>query len=232
VASGGLQQQVLKVLRKAFEVVQRRLAHGPPDAVAVFPHCLLVVGEHHGALDELLVREGAELPRPQVVQDAVAEALVRIRYLGTAGAVGTALTDGMTQFDAPLATAFVIQDGNRFGNFVGVKADEDGIVTALFDNGETVPIYKLPIATFPNPNGLDAQTGNVFSQSGRSGDYFLCNAREANAGIVMLGALEASTTDLAEEFTNMIITQRAYSASTPIITTADDMLHELIHIAN
>ena len=152
--------------------------------------------------------------------------------LGTAGAVGTALADGVTQFDAPFSTAFVNQDGNRFGNFVGVQIDDQGIVNALFDNGETMPIYQLPIATFPNPNGLDAQSGSVFTQSERSGDFILRRPGEANAGTVVSGALEASTTDLAEEFTNMIVTQRAYSAATRSITTANDMLAELIQIAN
>ena len=152
--------------------------------------------------------------------------------LGTAGAVGTALADGITQFDGPFSTGFVNQNGNRLGNFVGVQVDDQGIVTALFDNGETLPIYQLPIATFPNPNGLDAQSGTVFTQSERSGDFILRRPGEANAGTVASGALEASTTDLAEEFTNMIITQRAYSASTRSITTANDMLAELIQIAN
>lgn len=152
--------------------------------------------------------------------------------LGTAGPVGTGLTDGLIQFDAPFSTAFVNQDGNGFGNFVGVKVDDEGIITALFDNGETMKIYRLPIATFPNANGLDSQTGTVFTQSERSGGYFLRQANEANAGSVVANSLEASTTDLASEFTDMIITQRAYSASTRVITTADDMLNELIQITN
>ena len=103
-------------------------------------------------------------------------------------------------------------------------------MTALFDNGETQMIYKIPIATFPNPNGLDTRTGTAFTQSERSGDFFLRSAGEANAGTVVPSSLEASTSDLAEEFTSLIITQRAYAASTRVITTADEMLDELIRV--
>lgn len=144
------------------------------------------------------------------------------------GTVGAA--NGLTQFSSNYSTAFVNQDGVQFGNFFGVAVDEDGIVTALYDNGETLRIYKIPVATFPAPNGLSAQNGTVFAQSEESGDYFLRAAGEANAGSIAPSSLEASTSDLANEFTNMIITQRAYAASTKIITTADEMLDELIRV--
>ena len=140
------------------------------------------------------------------------------------------VADGITQFSSTYSVSFINQDGTQFGNFFGVNVDEDGIVTALFDNGETQRIYKIPIATFPNPNGLDTRTGTSFTQSERSGDFFLRTAGEANAGTIAPSALEASTSDLAEEFTSLIITQRAYAASTKIIQTADEMLDELIRI--
>ncbi len=150
--------------------------------------------------------------------------------LGTAGPLGTAQANGLTQFSSSYSTTFVNQNGVQFGNFFGTSIDENGIVTALFDNGQTLKVYKLPVATFPNPNGLDAKSGTIFSQSGNSGGFVLRDAGTSNAGKIVPGALEASTSDLADEFTNMIITQRAYSASTRVITTADEMLDELIRI--
>lgn len=140
------------------------------------------------------------------------------------------VADGVTQFSSSYSTAFVNQDGTKFGNFYGVKVDDNGIVTALFDNGQTQKIYKIPLATFPNPNGLDEKTGTAFTQSERSGGFFLRSPKEANAGSIAPSSLEASTADLATEFTKMIITQRAYSASTKIITTADEMLTDLINV--
>ncbi len=145
--------------------------------------------------------------------------------------LGTAnVANGVTQFSSSYSVAFINQNGVQFGNFNGVQVDENGIVTALFDNGETQKIYKVPIATFPNPNGLASKTGTAFSQSERSGGFFLRAAKEANAGSIVPSSLEASNADVAEEFTKMIITQRAYSAATRIITTADDMMDELIRI--
>ncbi len=150
--------------------------------------------------------------------------------LGTAGPLGTAQANGITQFSSSYSTTFVNQNGVQFGNFFGTSIDENGIVTALFDNGQTLKVYKLPIATFPNPNGLDAKSGTIFSESGNSGGFVLRSAGSSNAGKIVPSSLEASTSDLADEFTNRIITQRAYSASTRVITTADEMLDELIRI--
>ncbi len=140
------------------------------------------------------------------------------------------VADGVTQFSSTYSISFINQDGTQFGNFFGVKVDEDDIVTALFDNGETQKIYKIPIATFPNPNGLDTKTGTAFTQSEKSGDFFLRSAGEGKAGTLVPSALESSTSDIATEFTSLIITQRAYAANTRIITTADEMLDELIQI--
>jgi flagellar hook protein FlgE len=144
------------------------------------------------------------------------------------GTLGEA--DGMTQFGASFTPVFIQQNGSRFGTFAGVTINTDGLVTALFDNGETRNIYKIPIATFVNPNALEARTGNIWNATQASGDYTLRVADTGPAGQVTQGALEASTVDIGEEFTKMIVVQRAYSASTKIIRTADEMLDELTRI--
>ncbi len=176
--------------------------------------------------------DGGSTPPPLVLTGwaSGASASTMALDLGTAGGLGTEQANGITQFSSSYSTTFVNQNGVQFGNFFGTSIDENGIVTALFDNGQTLPVYKLPIATFPNPNGLDAKSGTIFSQSGSSGGFVLRPAGTSNAGKIAPSSLEASTSDLAEEFTNMIITQRAYSASTRVITTADEMLDELIRI--
>lgn len=145
--------------------------------------------------------------------------------LGTPG-----LPDGVTQYAGTFATKVNTQDGLTYGSFTGISIGEDGIVTALFDNGEQRNIFKLPVATFRNPNGLQSQNGNAYLTTIYSGDPVLLEANTAGAGKISPSSLESSTVDLAEEFTNMIITQRAYSASAKVITTADDMLNELIQI--
>jgi flagellar hook protein FlgE len=138
--------------------------------------------------------------------------------------------NGITQFASAYSTTFINQDGAQFGNFFGVSVDEQGIITALFDNGQSLKIYKVPVATFANPDGLTGRTGTMFLESAESGGVVLRDAGTANAGKIVPSALEASTTDLAGEFTTMIITQQAYSAAAKVITTADDMLSELMRV--
>lgn len=145
--------------------------------------------------------------------------------LGTVGG-----TDGLSQFAGNFTIGNIDQDGVRFGNYTGVVISEEGIVTALFDNGQRQDIYQLPIGMFRNPNGLEEKSGNVYLETDRSGNFQLSLAGNGGAGDVVPGALESSTVDLAEEFTKMIVTQRAYSANTKVITTADEMLDELIRV--
>lgn len=141
------------------------------------------------------------------------------------GNAGT--NDGLTSLAGKFNTNYIKQDGATFGSYAGVSVDENGIVTALFDNGETKPIAILPVATFANPNGLSSLTGNAWIETDYSGQALLKTGATSGAGKVTANALEQSTVDLATEFSNMIITQRAYSAATKIITTADEMLDEL-----
>lgn len=144
------------------------------------------------------------------------------------GTVGT--NDGLTQFASDFTISQISQDGVRFGTFTGITIDEEGVVTAVFDNGQQRDIYQLPLASFPNPNALQAVDGNVFNQTGNSGTFLLNLVGNGGAGSIQPSALESSTVDLATEFTNMIVTQRAYSANARVITTADQMLEELIRI--
>lgn len=140
------------------------------------------------------------------------------------------LDNGMTQLSGSYQVNRLTQDGARFGNFSGVSIAADGVVTALFDNGVRRPIFQIPVATFINPNGLEGLTGNSWIETDTSGQYTLRTAGQAGAGQVAAAAVEASTVDLGEEFTTMITTQRAYSAAAKIITTADEMLDELVRI--
>jgi len=138
--------------------------------------------------------------------------------------------DGVTQFASPYTISSINQDGVTFGRFQSIAMRSDGQVTALFDNGVERTIYRLPIATFANPAALEALSGNAWSHTVDAGSLFLNPAGTGSAGDVAPSSLETSTVDLGEEFTNMIITQRAYSASSRIITTADQMLEELVRI--
>jgi flagellar hook protein FlgE len=121
-------------------------------------------------------------------------------------------------------------DGATVGNVTGVEVTEDGKVSALLDNGLVRLVAQIGLATFPNPDELAAVSGNAYSQSSRSGEYSIKQPKLGGAGLIESSALEASNVDLGTEFTSLIVTQRAYSASSKIIVTADQMLEELINI--
>jgi flagellar hook protein FlgE len=138
--------------------------------------------------------------------------------------------DGLTQLAGDYQLNYLQQNGAKFGNFAGVSIGADGIVTALFDNGVTRPVFMIPLASFTNPNGLQSLSGNSWIATDFSGNPTLREAGDAGAGSINAATLEASTVDLGTEFTRMITTQRAYSSAAKIITTADDMLSELLNI--
>jgi len=140
------------------------------------------------------------------------------------------VADGLTQFGDTYQINYISQNGASFGNFAGVTIGEDGVVTALFDNGVTRPVFMIPVATMVNPNGMDSLSGNVWIETDGSGQPTVREAGSAGSGSVQQSSLEASTVDLGEEFTSMITTQRAYSAAAKIISTSDEMLEELLRV--
>ncbi len=138
--------------------------------------------------------------------------------------------NGMNQFSAVSSVTSEQTDGTAFGGLSGVTIDNKGFVTAVYDNGTTRTIAQVAVATFPNPDGLKSANGNAYQASLDSGAFTLKTSGQAGAGTVSPSSLEASTVDLSAEFTGLIVTQRAYSASSKIITTADQMLQELLSI--
>ena len=137
---------------------------------------------------------------------------------------------GMTQFNSQSVVQSVSTNGTAFGNLTSINIDDNGFVTAAFDNGVTRTIAQVAIATFPNPDGLNSVSGDAYTVSLNSGTYNLKTPGAGGAGSLSASTLEASTVDLSSEFSGLITTQRAYSASSKIITTADSMLQDLINI--
>ena len=149
------------------------------------------------------------------------------------GTVGK--TDGLSQNatstssdEADISLKKVVQDGLAYGEFSSVTIGEDGTVYANFDNGVSYSIYRIPLATFANANGLDAKTGTVYAASVASGSPTLTEADSGSTGAIMSGELESSTTDTATEFSSMIVAQQAYSAASEIISTVSDMYDALL----
>ncbi|MEQ8404031.1 MAG: flagellar hook-basal body complex protein [Oceanicaulis sp.] len=145
--------------------------------------------------------------------------------LGNAGSPG-----GITQFDSPSTLDSTVVDGAIFGDFAGVEVSADGFVSARFTNGVVRQIYQIPVATVFNPNGLASVGGASFQITEDSGAFTMNAPGVGSSGTISSSTLENSNVDIATEFSNLIITQRAYSASSRIITTADEMLAEAIQM--
>jgi len=124
----------------------------------------------------------------------------------------------------------VSSNGASAGNIVGVQVGTDGVVSALFDNSQVRKIAQIAVATFPSGDNLQSVSGNAYRGTLQAGTMTLKTAGAGGAGKISPSSLEASTVDLSSEFTGLITTQKAYSASSKIITTADQMLDELINI--
>ena len=135
-----------------------------------------------------------------------------------------------SQFSGGYNVVFSDQNGAELGLRTGVEIDSEGIVIARFSNGQTSNLYKVPLSTFTAPNSLAEGSGNVFSETSESGSFNLREAGQGGAGLIEGSTLEASNVDLADEFSKMIITQRAYSAGTKVINTADEMTEELLRL--
>ena len=120
------------------------------------------------------------------------------------------------------------QDGKEIGKFSGVNIDDNGVVTAVYTNGETLMIYRVALAMFAAPNDLAAQIGNVFLQTNASGTFNLGFANQNGFGSIQSNALEQSTVDLATELTDMMAIQRYYSSNTQVIKADQDMFTVLL----
>jgi flagellar hook protein FlgE len=142
-----------------------------------------------------------------------------------------ASTDGLTQFSGTqVDIQRLSQDGLPQGLFTGINISDNGDVELNYDNGKSQVFYRVPLAQFYDPTALKRENGQAFTETFDSGTARITNPGASGAGTVRSSAVEGSNVDIAEEFSKMIVTQRAYAANARVITTADDMLQEVINI--
>jgi len=142
------------------------------------------------------------------------------------GEIG-ALT-GLTQFEGS-GNLQSIADGYGTGTLVDFNIDQSGVITGIFSNDTMRNIAQIGMATFSNANGLMREANNTYRRSGNSGQAVEMFA--GTNGITLVpGALETSNVDLAKEFTNLVVAQRAFQANSRVITTADQVMQELVNL--
>jgi flagellar hook protein FlgE len=141
------------------------------------------------------------------------------------------------QFDRVTAFAnqvsqlnLVEQDGYEEGTLSDFSIGADGLVTGIFSNGQTRTLAQIALTRFANPNGLDAIGGNLFRQAANSGEPITGVAGLGGRGVIRSGFLEESNVDFSKQFTDMIVSQRAFQANARTITTADRLLEELVNV--
>jgi flagellar hook protein FlgE len=137
---------------------------------------------------------------------------------------------GTTQFASDTAVSSQSQDGYASGEFSGLAIDGTGLVQGLYTNGQKITIGQLAVAKFRSNDGLGRAGQNLWIETRESGTAALGGAGAGGRASVSAGALEQSNVDLGEEFVGLIQHQRSFSANSKTITTADEMLQELINI--
>lgn len=145
------------------------------------------------------------------------------------GAFGAA--DGLTQFGGTTYELRSLQpNGAPPGAFSSVAVRNDGAVVVNYDNGQSRTIALVPVVTFPNPDALERLDGQAFALTADAGAMRLGLSGEAGAGRISAGAVERSNVDIAEEFSKLIVAQRAYTANTRVVTAADELLQDTINM--
>lgn len=146
------------------------------------------------------------------------------------GANSTGRLGGLTQFVASSTASVREQDGRASGTLQSVDILTDGNIVGLFSNGQSEDLARVALASFGNENGLLRQGDNMFGETEASGEATIGVAGTTVQGSINSGQVEMSNVDLANEFTNMIVTQRGFQASARSITTADELLTEVVNL--
>ncbi|MBE7437512.1 MAG: flagellar hook protein FlgE [Spirochaetales bacterium] len=143
--------------------------------------------------------------------------------MGEAGQVS-----GVTQYASAFTTRAKEQDGYPMGYMEAFSIDNTGTIVGTYSNGVKEPIARLAMAVFTNPGGLTKESETKFAVSMNSGDANIGEAGIGGRGKINAGLLEMSNVDLADQFTDMIVTQRGFQANSRTITTSDQMIQELL----
>ncbi|MCL2264812.1 MAG: flagellar hook protein FlgE [Treponema sp.] len=152
---------------------------------------------------------------------------LRQQFVLNLGSVG-GFTNSITQYAQQSSTKPVEQDGRTMGYLDNFKIDSSGIITGVYTNGTSRTIGQVAMASFTNQGGLEKTGDNMFRVSNNSGTANIGPSGIAGKGKINSGVLEMSNVDMADQFVDMIVTQRGFQANSRTIQTADQLLQELL----
>lgn len=136
----------------------------------------------------------------------------------------------VTGFAGTSSANLASQNGSAAGTLQSFTIGQDGTIEGSFSNGTTEAIGRVALANFSNPSGLENVGNSNYVTTANSGVAEIGTAGAGSLGTISSGELEGSNVDLSQEFTNLIVAQRAFQASARVITTSDDVLQELISL--
>lgn len=144
------------------------------------------------------------------------------------GQFGSA-SSGLTQFTGTdIVQNSLTQDGFTRGAFQNLEVKASGDVVANYDNGRSRVLARVPVIQVTNPDAMQKVNGNAFQMTRDAGGIRADDAGSNGAGGFAVSSIEGSNVDIAQEFTKLIVTQRAYSANTKVVTASDEMLQETL----
>ncbi|MBR0973751.1 MULTISPECIES: flagellar hook-basal body complex protein [Bradyrhizobium] len=135
---------------------------------------------------------------------------------------------GLTQYastSGAVTINTITQNGYAAGQLRSVAVNNNGLVVGTFSNGQNLDLAQVSLSHFNGTNYLKALDGGAYAATEQSGP-----AIDGASGTISGSSLEGSNTDIADEFTKLIVTQQAYSANTKVITTANSMVQDLLNV--
>jgi flagellar hook protein FlgE len=135
----------------------------------------------------------------------------------------------ITQVDTTSAVSATNQDGYASGEYAGFSIDSNGVISAKFSNGRTEAVGQLALANITNQQGLKLDAGNLYETTLASGAASVGVAGAGGLGTVQDAALEGSNVNISNEFSNLIVAERAYEASSKAVTTFDQVTQDAIN---
>ncbi|MBI4774908.1 MAG: flagellar hook protein FlgE [Deltaproteobacteria bacterium] len=179
---------------------------GWPVGLTFGPTGLIVTPDPHGLAVELHLSTGA-----------IANQVIDVNF------------DNVTQYSAPSVTSEILQDGYGAGELKTLEISQEGFITGTFTNGQTREVGQFVLGFFRNLNGM-VKVGDTRYQPSRESGQAIHNRPGTGLATVTSFSLELSNVDMASEFVRLITAQRAYTANTKVVSTADAMLADLMNI--
>ncbi len=195
-------------------------------------------GDEFGNDNLAPVKVGGDLelnfdPTGVITEENAANSVMNVNAAWAGGAEAGNFTidfSGMTQFGGATAVSAIQQNGEGTGEVKDYEIGSDGQVYAVLESGTRSPIATLALADFPNVDGLERAGSSIFQESENSGDRTVGTPDSGRLGGIEGAALERSTVDIAEQFTDLVIYQRGYQASSQTFNAVNTALKDTLNL--